>query len=84
MLAELCALQNFGLPAAIPPADDKATSVRGLYCRKLKGWAAFYMIDPPPEPLRIHVLHVAPLVAGTFDALEAEAASRLRRHQIGD
>ncbi len=83
-LAALCELQGFGSSASIPAADGKATRVRGLFCRKMKGWCLFYTADMPPKPFRVIVLHVARLNGGTFDALEAEAADRLRRLLIGD
>jgi hypothetical protein len=84
LLAAMCELQNGGAPASIPAADDKATRVRGLYCRKLKGWALFYTADMPPRPFRIIVLHVARLAGAAFESLEAEAANRLHRLPIGD
>ena len=77
LLAELIDIQNSGAPSGIPTADGAATSVRGLYCRKLNGWAVFYTFEP--KPFRIMVIYVARLSPSPFSTLEGEAADRMRR-----
>ena len=78
LLAELADLQHRGRLEDIPEADDLATAVRGLYCRRVAGWAVFYAAQWAWNRCRIRVVLVAPLNPHPFGALESEAEARLR------
>lgn len=78
LLAELAVIHNYGTLSDIPTADEAATNVQGLYCRRLMDWAVFYAVS---NPCRITVVHVGHLNPDPFRALESEAANRLRRLQ---
>lgn len=76
VLAELALLHNHGTQSDIPAEDNAATTVRGLYCRKIDNWAIFYTAS---QPWKITVLHIGHVNPHSFNSLESEATRRLRR-----
>jgi hypothetical protein len=78
LLAELADIQKNGTLSDIPSADDAATKVRGLHCRRVEGWAIFYAVKPAGRRCEITIVHVGSLNPHAFGALESEAATRLK------
>lgn len=78
LLAWLAHVHNKGKLSDIPNADGASTRVRGLYCRRVEGWAIFYTAELEEGNCRIKVVHVGSLNPHSFDALESEAEGRLR------
>jgi hypothetical protein len=76
-LAELADLQNHGVFSDIPKPDISATSVNGLYCRVLVGWAVFYTARR--SPFEVTILHAGTLNPHPFHLRESEAAIRLNQ-----
>ena len=74
LLAELTRLQTFRNPGEAQDADDKATSMGGLYCRKCDGWAVFYAIRR--MPFQVTIVLAGDMAVESFAGLESRAAKR--------
>jgi len=76
VLAELGEMQLHG---DISEADDTATTVTDLFCRRRGVWHVFYTAAKR-IPFNLIILHVCKIAGPTdFASCEAEAARRLRR-----
>jgi len=84
LLAEFVDIQKHGEITEFTAADYEATRVVGLYCRRLEGWAIFYIVrygSVPGQPrCLIGIVRVGSLNPHSFDAMESEAETRLREY----
>ena len=76
LLGELAGMHNFGVNLDTLCKDNAATTVSGLYCRKIESWAIFYVLSPNGK---VTVVYVAGQNPHPFSELENEAERRLRR-----